>query len=166
MRILLPIAIFLMLPMAGAQELSPEQQYSIPEWVQKAIAQSDVAKGIVFDSRLNPFCLRGDFDGDGNIDFAVLVRQPASGKAGIVIIHRATGRVFVLGAGTRFGYGGDDFTWMDAWRVFDKGKVPQGATEERPPILRGDGLLIFKTEAASAIVWWTGVGYRWYQQGD
>jgi hypothetical protein len=27
-------------------------------------------------------------------------------------------------------------------------------------------LLIFKTETASAILWWTGTGYRWYQQGD
>jgi hypothetical protein len=33
-------------------------------------------------------------------------------------------------------------------------------------VLRGDGLLVEKTESASAILWWDGARYRWYQQGD
>jgi hypothetical protein len=35
--------------------------------------------------------------------------------------------------------------------VFDKGPVSQGADEGPPTKLKGDALLIFKTEAASAI---------------
>jgi hypothetical protein len=166
MRILAVIAIVLILPAAGAQELRPGQEYSVPDWARIIIADPDVAKRFVLDSRLNPFCLRGDFDGDGKADFAVLVKERSSGKAGVAVIHRATGRVFIMGAGTEFGNGGDNYSWMDAWIVFDKGRVPQGATREPPPILRGDALLIFKTEAASAILWWNGTRYRWYQQGD
>jgi hypothetical protein len=138
MRILAVIAIVLILPAAGAQELRPGQEYSVPDWARIIIADPDVAKRFVLDSRLNPFCLRGDFDGDGKADFAVLVKERSSGKAGVAVIHRATGRVFIMGAGTEFGNGGDNYSWMDAWIVFDKGRVPQGATRE-PPLQNGGG---------------------------
>ena len=151
---------------AQAQTLTVEQQYSIPEWVTTAMARSGLDKTLGFDARLNPFCHSGDFDGDGMTDFAVLVKERASGKSGIALIHRRTGRVYVVGAGRNLPNGGDDFEWMDTWGIFNKGKVDQGATNERPPVLKGDALLVFKTGAASAILWWDGTAYRWYQQGD
>src|SRR5262249_28306244 len=117
------------------------------------------------DAHLNPFCLRADFDGDGKIDFVVFIRERSSGKIGIAFIHQGSGMLYIIGAGTP-GIHGDDYRWIDAWTVFEKGVVSQGADETPPPKLKGDALLIFKTEAASAILWWTGSGYRWYQQGD
>jgi hypothetical protein len=151
---------------AWAQGISVEQQYSVPEWVEMAMTRSGLGKSLVFDARLNPFCHRGDFDGDGKSDFAALVKERSSAKVGIAFFHRGTGRVYVVGAGRNIPGHGDDLEWMDAWIVFDKGKVEQGATDHPPPTLKGDALLIFKTEAGSAILWWTGRGYRWYQQGD
>jgi hypothetical protein len=45
--------------------------------------------------------------------------------------------------------------------------VWQGADRQNaPPVLRGDALMVVKLEAASAIVYWTGSEYAWYQQGD
>jgi hypothetical protein len=32
--------------------------------------------------------------------------------------------------------------------------------------LRGDALLVAKREAASALVYWDGKSFRWYQLGD
>jgi hypothetical protein len=62
---------------------------------------------------VNPFYLRGDFDGDGKIDLAVLVDQRSTGKSGIAIIHGVRSKVTILGAGVGIGSGGDDFEWMD-----------------------------------------------------
>jgi FG-GAP repeat len=61
---------------------------------------------------MNPSYLEGDFNGDGKTDVAVSNKERASGKLGIVIVHGATGKVPILGAG--IGNGGDDFEWMDS----------------------------------------------------
>jgi hypothetical protein len=149
-----------------AQALTIEQQYSVPEWVSHILEAPGFATSYELVGRLNPFCQRADFDGDGKLDFAALVRQRASGKIGIVFVHRSSGRFYVVGAGRRFGNGGDDFEWMDAWVVYDKTGVEGGVEEGPPRTLKGDALLVVQTEAASAIIYWTGTEYRWYQQGD
>ena len=148
------------------KRLAPGQRESVPQWVVDAVGKAGMSDRFVIDPRLNPFLQHGDFDGDGRLDVALLVRAAGSTKTGVAILHRATGRVFLLGAGSPGARLGDDFTWMDAWSVFDKGPVEQGATDERPPILRGDALLLAKSESASGLLWWTGTTYRWYQQGD
>jgi hypothetical protein len=44
--------------------------------------------------------------------------------------------------------------------------VQRGADETAPPTLKGDALMVIKTESASALIYWNGRGYSWYQQGD
>lgn len=150
---------------AAAQTPTVQQLNAVPDWAKRVIERPAFASVYDLDAHLNPFCQRGDFDGDGKLDFAVIIRERSSGKIGIAFIHHSTGAFYIIGAG-RPGNHGDDYAWMDAWGVFDKDVVPQGAGEGPPPKLEGDALLIFKTEAASALLWWTGRGYRWYQQGD
>lgn len=115
---------------------------------------------------LNPFYLQGDFNGDRQTDFAVLIEEKSSGKRGLIIVHINEVRQFVVGAGIPSGNGGDDFTWMDAWQVYPRGTVESGSTERAPPSLLGDALLAIKTEAASGLIYWSGDSYEWYQQGD
>lgn len=148
-----------------AQSLTVQELNAVPDWAKRVIERPAFTTGYELAGHLNPFCQRGDFDGDGKLDFAVFIRERSSGKIGIALIHHATGALYIVGAG-KPGFHGDDYAWVDAWSVFDKDVVPQGADEGPPPKLKGDALLIFKTEAASAILWWTGRGYRWYQQGD
>ena len=112
---------------------------------------------------MNPFYLRGDFNGDGKIDVAVLVKQRSTGKVGIAIINGAPGKITILGAGTTSGNGGDDFEWMDSWEIYSKGRMPNGTSV---PKLRCDALLVIKSEAASALICWNGKRYVWLQQGD
>ncbi len=150
---------------AGSQTLTIEQSYSIPEWAEPIFERSVFVKRYELDSHINPFCLHADFDGDGKLDFATFVRERSSGKIGIAFIHNSTKAIYIVGAGNS-GIHGDDYSWVDAWKVFEKGVVGQGVGEGKPPKLKGDGLLVFKTEAASAILWWNGYTYRWDQQGD
>ena len=149
---------------SAADRLSFAEEQSLPSWVRDALAAS--AKEMVPCPCLNPFYQRADFDGDGRADYAVLVRHARTGRRGIAFVHQASAAVYVVGAGTPIGNGGDDLSWMDAWRVFERGPVSRGAAGGAPPALRGDGLRVEKTESAGAVLWWDGRGYRWSQQGD
>jgi hypothetical protein len=142
------------------------QVHDIPEPIQRAIRNGSVAKNYDLCFRMNPFYLRGDFNGDGEIDTAVLVKQHSTGKVGIAIVHGAADKVTILGAGVGIGNGGDDFEWMDSWQAYSKDRVGRGAGETSIPHLRGDALLVGKSESASALIYWNGKGYVWYQQGD
>lgn len=132
---------------ASDSGLTFAQESSIPPAVTQAFRHSRAAEKYVFAAHHNPFYLQGDFNGDGRLDCAILV-------------------IRVLGAGHHLGNGGDDFSWMDAWYAYSKGEVYRGAGGSTPPILKGDALMVIKTEAASAVIYWTGTEYRWYQQGD
>jgi hypothetical protein len=114
---------------------------------------------------MNPFYLRGDFNGDGKADIAVLVKQRSTGKLGIAIINGATDKVRVVGAGNAIGNGGDNFEWMDSWQVYSEGRAAQAAGG-RGPKFHGDALLVSKSEAANALIYWNGKRYAWFQQGD
>ena len=138
----------------------------IPDAARRALTNGSFGKQYDFSSRINPFYLEGEFDGDGKIDVAVLVTQRSTGKLGIAIVHGATGKVTILGAGSEIGNGGDDFEWMDSWRVFSKTRAAHAEAETSVPHLRGDALLVEKSEAASALIYWNGKRYVWSQQGD
>lgn len=115
---------------------------------------------------MNPSYLEGDFNGDGSMDTAVLVKQRSTGKLGIAIVHGTTGKVTILGAGIGFGNGGDDFEWLDSWQIHSKTRAAHASGETSVQHLRGDALLVEKSEAASALIYWNGKRYAWSQQGD
>jgi hypothetical protein len=142
------------------------QPHDIPEAVERAIIRGPLAKKYEVSFSMNPFFLRGDFNRDGKIDVAVLVKQRSTGKSGIAIVHGGTSKVTILGAGTAVGNGGDDFEWMDTWQVYSKIRVAPGGDVTNVPHLRGDALLVGKSEAASALIYWNGKRYVWLQEGD
>jgi hypothetical protein len=142
------------------------QTNDIPESVQTAITNGSLGKKYEVSFHLSPFYLRADFDGDGKIDVAALVKQRSTGKLGIAIVHGEAEKATILGAGTAIGKGGDDFEWMDSWQICSKDRGAKGAHETGVPHLRGDALLVSKSEAASALIYWNGKHYVWLQQGD
>jgi hypothetical protein len=153
------------LPTVQSQTPTP-QPHNIPQLVQQAMTNGPLATGYDVSFDLTPSYLEGDFNGDGNIDVAVLVKQRATGKLGIAIVHGGMGKVTILGAGIATGNGGDDFQWMDSWKVYSKARAAQESGARKVPHLRGDALLVSKTEAASALIYWNGERYVWFQQGD
>jgi hypothetical protein len=142
------------------------QLHEIPEAIQRAITNGSLAKGYDVSFGVHPFYLRGDFNGDGKIDAAVLVKQRSTGKIGIAIVHDSAKKVTILGAGTAIGNGGDDFQWMDIWQVYSKTRAAKDRAETKVPHVRGDALLVGKSEAASALIYWNGKRYVWFQHGD
>jgi hypothetical protein len=146
---------------ANPEDLDFVVAASLPPEVTDALRSSIVTGRLALTSRINPLYLQGDFDGDGSRDSALLARDRSTGKQGIVIV-RASGQITVVGAGSVIGNGGDDLEWMDAWYVYRKGKVEQGAFDG----LSGDAVMVIKTESASGLIYWTGTKFDWYQQGD
>ena len=104
---------------------------------------------------LQPCYLHGDFDADGTLDFAIQVRDRATGKVGIAIEHSSTHQWFIAGAGHRMSSAEDDFDWMDSWRV-----VPNSVKH------KGDAIMAEKNSSASGLIYWNGHEYKWFQQGD
>lgn len=142
------------------------QLQNVPARVQEVFHTQRLEEKYEIAFHLNPFYLRGDFDGDGRADLSILIRQKGTKKVGIAILHAEKNLLFILGAGKEFGNGGDDFSWMNVWWVYSKQEVHQGADEVSPPMLRGEAVMVEKSESASALIYWDGKKYDWYQQGD
>lgn len=123
------------------------------QWVAEVFHGKELDQRYDFDSWLSPSHLIGDFNGDGRPDLAVLIHEQKTGKRGIAIVHGGTSEVFILGAGKEIGNAGDNFEWMDEWRV-EKRQAKQ------------DALVVGKSESASGTIYWNGKKYKWQQQGD
>jgi hypothetical protein len=150
---------------AAAGEPSYAQRYSLPEWTQAQLEAEAFAARYLLDATLNPYLLHGDFDGDGRGDVVLLVRDRAQQRMGLAFVHQAGPAPHVVGAGHELGNGSDDFGWVDAWSLFPKGPASPGI-EGPAPTLRGDALMIYRTESSSALLFWDGKRYQWHQQGD
>jgi len=145
---------------------SPGAISDLPDAIKKALTNGSVGKEYDLSFRINPSYLEGDFNGDGKMDVAVLLKERSTGKLGITIVHGTTGKLTILGAGIGVGNGGDDFEWMDSWQVYSKTRAGHASDETSVPRLRGDALLVEKSEAASALIYWNGKRYVWSQRGD
>jgi hypothetical protein len=72
----------------------------------------------VADCWLDPCVQELDLDGDGQTDYAFLVKD-AKGRRGIAFALSTLPQdlAMIAGAGTSLGRGGDDFSWADGWLV-------------------------------------------------
>jgi hypothetical protein len=141
-------------PKLRAQETSPEwlARMSLPPWVDSIIGPLLLQGRYSLGLRLNPFFQLGDFDNDSRPDAAVFARDGTTGKQGILMLRRVQPTPVVIGMGHPFGNGGDDFTWLDIWRV--------------EPASKGDQLVVEKSESASGAITWDGRRYQWAQLSD
>ncbi|HET9277706.1 MAG TPA: hypothetical protein VFN95_05955 [Flavitalea sp.] len=138
----------------------------LPEWSATALKSLKVESSYTLSDFINPYYLEADFNGDNKIDIAIAVEQVRTKKKGFVIIHQPGKNYFVVGAGNEFGNGGDDFTWMDIWKVYTDKTIGSGVGEKNPAPLKAKAILVAKSESSSAVIYWTGNKYQWYHQGD
>lgn len=127
---------------------------ALPAWAQAAWDRESRRHALVRDSSLSPAFAVADFDGDGRDDVAWIVQHRTTHARGILIAHARARAAQLCGAGITCGNGGNDFAWMDTWRV-----VPRHAG-------RGFALLVEKSEAGGGRIEFSRGRYRWLQVGD
>jgi len=138
----------------------------LPDWSATALKSLKLDSLYSISDFINPYYLEADFNGDNKIDIAIAVEQVRTKKKGFLIVHQSGKKYFVVGAGKEFGNGGDDFNWMDVWKVYTDKKIGPGVGEKNPVALKMKAILVAKSESSSAVIYWTGDKYQWYHQGD
>ena len=160
-RLFVVAAVALVASGVAAREPTWAELQNLPPWASSMLEKESFASTYALTTRINPYFLLGDFNGDGRLDVAVLIEHKRTMQQGIAILHAGSMTPIVVGAGREIGNGGDDFSWLDAWGVEardTRGKIA--------PALRGDALLVQKLESASGLIYWDGRTYQWRQQGD
>lgn len=138
----------------------PEQQVpvdldNVPLPVSKCLRET--GKVLDINRRINPFYLRGDFDGDRKTDFVVFVQDRQSRKEGFAFCFASNPKAQIVGAGKPIavegGILGDDFSATDVW----------GVSEGWSTKPKRDGVYVAQSEAGSAVLVWNGRRIVWQQ---
>jgi len=138
-------------------------QVQLPSWAEQMWLPLSHRSNLQLCTRLNPSMWRGDFNGDGRVDLALLVAYAGSKKEGIAFLLQG-GKPLVVGAGIDFGNGGDDFSWMDICYVEDRGT--KHGNDKGQSVSQSDALVVAKESSASALIYLRKGKLQWRQEGD
>jgi hypothetical protein len=168
MRVLLTFLMSLAVLSAGQLKYDRGIDMNLPPSALKRFESEKFLKSYDLYEKVNPFYLRGDFDGDGVPDYAILVTSRGTKQVGIAIVRSGAKKIEVLGAGGINLQEGSvkDFAWMDVWVVERKHKLEPNDWDKPIGQMVGEGVEVEKSESASALIYWDGKQYRWFQTSD
>jgi len=152
----LVFSILFLVPFGFGQ--SQDTSESVPEDVLNAFKTISFWKQYKIDYGINPFYLRGDFDGDTKPDFAVLcVRKTDQARFVAIVLSRPHKTVFVAL---------DPDKVMAGWEVFAKSVIrPPGYDGAKdPPKLMGDGIIL--RFSITVLLFWDGTRFTTYALDD
>jgi hypothetical protein len=145
----------------------------LPEWFLKMELLNGIEfqEEYEFDNRLNPLYLEEDFNGDGNIDLAIPIKQKKTDKVGFAIIHGRTNEIFIVGAGTEIKNGlSDNMSYIDIWKINREKKNEPGLDENGeidkngPLILESPSMQVEKSDVGGGQIYWNGTEYVYFHQ--
>lgn len=146
---------------------------NLPDWINFSLERIKNDRVLIIDRTLNPFYLESDFNGDGILDIAMFVIDKQSKKKGVLIIHGNSFDKFLLGAGQKFGNGGDDFSWMDVWKIYRKSTAEETIFNKDFDIegsktiqIKNTAISVSSSEGASNLILWKDGKYCWIHTGD
>ena len=140
-----------------SQSISPPVgDDNVPFVVSKCL--QDETNGVEISRRMNPFYLRGDFDGDGKLDYAVLVKDRKSEKQGYAFCFaEANRKPQIVGAGHAVVLGSgepvDDIPDFDVWGI--------AVSWSKKP--RRDALYVGLSESHGSWFYWNGKRMIYYK---
>ncbi len=146
---------------------------SLPDWIAFKLDDIKTEKVLILDKEMNPFYLETDLNGDDKLDIAFCVKDKLTNKKGILIIHGGDFKTFLIGAGNSFAHVGDDFKFVELWKIYKDRAVELMEFAENGDILgskeikiENDAILVSKSESASNLIAWQNDKYVWLHTGD
>jgi len=107
------------------------------------------------------------------LDIAFFVKHKTDEKKGILIIHGKSKKIFLLGAGNSFGNGGDDWNWLEVWKVYRSKTAEKTTFSDSYEIvgsetvqLQNVAIEVSASESASNLIIWNGEEYEWIHTGS
>ena len=159
------IALFCFLPIS----LFPQGSMSVdhppvPAAIHSCL-ESEELKSYKIDFRINPFYLRGDFDGDGKPDFAVMILGASSQSTGLVMCQ-GNGKRFVLGAGSKppFSTKRDDNFLSSDWEVVTLQEFGKLLYDQKLGSRAKGEVITLTWEDGNGYIYWDGDRYRWFEE--
>ena len=147
----------------------------IPDQIRKCLANGSKRAKTQLRPNLesNPFYLRGDFDGDGQMDLAVAVRGQGEEEIGVVVCAGSL-NITVLGSiakGVLFSDVPGDRIMSLGWCVLRKAEILDILASNNPrrhdsirrkiPAIRGE-MIFFPAEDGMGMIYFLDGRYRWY----
>jgi hypothetical protein len=175
MKINIGTFLILILSTTGFAQKLQFEDYNLSENCpdKQLLNSATIENDLTVIGKINPFYLQSDFDGDGLVDLAVFIEDAKTRKQGILIIHSKTRKSYQLGAGIDFGNGGDDWTWMDVWKIYSQETADktifssdQDIAGKETITLKNIGIEVAASESTSNVITWDGRKYIWIHTGD
>jgi hypothetical protein len=145
----------------------------LPTWALNVFENHGLNNKFKFSDFINPFYLEADFNCDNRLDVAVAIEELATSKKGIIIFHGMSENYVVFGAGSSFGTGNDNFSWMDIWKVERDLYISELTFKANGDIdgnrdlkLFCPGIEVDASERSGGIIYWDGKQYKWAQTND
>lgn len=147
-------------------ETSQDEKVWIPEQIEKCVAQIDAGEPLEMATSINPFYLRADFDGNGSVDYAVLVQGQRTKKRGVVICKDSK-EAFIFGAISKLAtpvssFEDDNFITQD-WEIMTKEEtrnISLSLGKSRVGVDAKGESVAFIFEGGSLFIYWNGRTFR------
>jgi hypothetical protein len=147
-----------------ASLLAQIRYQNIPQWVRQSFLDQKLNSRYVIAFRdIRPLYLRGDFNGDGQVDIALLLQKKTPNQpkpaAAMAVFHGGTREVKIV-------EGQDLLVADDIWKVMSREEMSQSLPVYSQVKLRGEGIIMGKFQSSSQLIYWDGQQYRSLQTSD
>ena len=116
----------------------------LPVWTHPVIEADAFRTTFLLDTSINPFMQHADFNADGFLDVAVLIRNATTGERGVMLLFNGALTPFILGAGQTT-INDVTFDRLLIWHV--EARLPAGAA------LAPDGDILILSGLDGAYLW-------------
>lgn len=136
----------------------------VPEAVKRCLERKEIRGQVKLGLKLNPYYLRGDFDGDGNIDLAISIVGAKSSRIGILVCH-ASGYLEVLRGDSKpakaFSDMADDNFISGSWTVLEKSDVTRRLSKAKVKNRVLGEAIFMPWDDGDGLILWNGVKFQW-----